>query len=88
VSAQLAKDPNLAPLVKRTPGMRVPGAFNGFELGLRAIIGQQVTVKAATTLACRFVEAFGAPIETPFPDLNRSSPTPERVARATVDDIA
>ncbi len=88
ISKQLRKDPRLAALVKRTPGMRVPGAFNGFELGLRAILGQQVTVKAATTLACRFAATFGEPIVTPLPELNRLTPTAERVAGASVDDIA
>jgi AraC family transcriptional regulator of adaptative response / DNA-3-methyladenine glycosylase II len=68
--------------------MRVPGAFNGFELGLRAILGQQVTVKAATTIACRFAAAFGEPIVTPFAELNRITPAAERVARASIDDIA
>ena len=66
----------------------MPGAFNGFEMGLRAILGQQVTVKAATTIACRFVEAFGEPIVTPFAELNRLTPAPARVAAASVDDIA
>lgn len=84
----LSKDERLAPLVKRTAGLRVPGAFNGFELGLRAILGQQVTVKAATTLGCRFAEAFGEPIVTPYPELSRLTPSPARVAVATVDDIA
>jgi AraC family transcriptional regulator of adaptative response / DNA-3-methyladenine glycosylase II len=68
--------------------LRVPGAFNGFELGLRAILGQQVTVKSATTIACRFAEAFGEPIATPFPELDRLTPNPARIARASVDDIA
>jgi AraC family transcriptional regulator of adaptative response / DNA-3-methyladenine glycosylase II len=68
--------------------MRVPGAFNGFEMGMRAILGQQVTVRAATTVAGRFVEAFGEPIATPFPELNRITPSPARVAAASVDDIA
>jgi AraC family transcriptional regulator of adaptative response / DNA-3-methyladenine glycosylase II len=88
ISKQLRQDARLAPLVKRTPGMRVPGAFNGFELALRAVLGQQVTVKAATTIACRFAAAFGDTIATPFPELNRLTPAPERVARASVDDIA
>jgi AraC family transcriptional regulator of adaptative response / DNA-3-methyladenine glycosylase II len=88
ISEHLRKDRKLAPIVKRFPGIRVPGAFNGFELGLRAILGQQVTVKAATTLGCRFVEAFGEPIETPFPELDRLTPSPARVANATIDDIA
>ena len=57
-------------------------------MGLRAILGQQVTVKAATTIACRFVEAFGEPIVTPFAELNRLTPLPARIAAASVDDIA
>jgi AraC family transcriptional regulator of adaptative response / DNA-3-methyladenine glycosylase II len=57
-------------------------------MGLRAILGQQVTVKAATTIACRFVEAFGDPIATPFPELHRLTPAPARIARASVDEIA
>jgi AraC family transcriptional regulator, regulatory protein of adaptative response / DNA-3-methyladenine glycosylase II len=88
ITKQLRKDARLAPLVKRTPGMRVPGAFNGFELGVRAILGQQVTVKAATTIACRFAAAFGEPLVTPFPELNRLTPKAEVIARASVDDIA
>jgi AraC family transcriptional regulator of adaptative response / DNA-3-methyladenine glycosylase II len=88
ISRQLGRDQRLAPLVKANPGMRVPGAFNGFEMGLRAIIGQQVTVKAATTIACRIAMAFGERIATPFPELNRLTPTAARIAKASVDDIA
>jgi AraC family transcriptional regulator of adaptative response / DNA-3-methyladenine glycosylase II len=88
ISGQLRKDKFLAPSVKACPGLRVAGAFNGFELGLRAILGQQVTVKSATTIACRFAEAFGEPIATPSRDLDRLTPDPARIARATVDDIA
>ena len=62
IAKHLARDARLARAVKGNPGLRVPGAFSGFEMGLRAILGQQVTVKAATTIACRFVEAFGDPI--------------------------
>jgi AraC family transcriptional regulator of adaptative response / DNA-3-methyladenine glycosylase II len=88
ISKHLARDARLAAAVKSNPGLRVPGAFNGFEMGLRAILGQQVTVKAATTIACRFVQAFGDPIVTPFPELNRLGPSAGRVARASEDDIA
>ena len=88
IAKRLRKDPRLAAAVKANPGLRVPGAFNGFEMGLRAILGQQVTVKAATTIARRFVAAFGEPIATPVPELNRLTPLPERIARARVDDIA
>ena len=58
IAKRLRRDPRLAPAVKANPGMRVPGAFNGFEIGLRAILGQQITVKAATTIAGRFVQAL------------------------------
>ena len=88
IAKRLARDHRLAMTVKANPGRRVPGAFNGFELGLRAILGQQVTVRAATTIASRFVEAFGDPIVTPLPGLHRLTPTSARIARASVDDIA
>ena len=88
IAKHLARDARLARAVKGNPGLRVPGAFNGFELGLRAILGQQVTVKAATTIACRFVDAFGDAIVTPFPELHRLTPSAARVALAAIDDIA
>ena len=88
IAKGLRRDPRLAPAVKANPGLRVPGAFNGFEMGLRAILGQQVTVRAATTIAGRFVAAFGEPIATPMPELNRLTPLPARIARTTVNDIA
>jgi AraC family transcriptional regulator of adaptative response / DNA-3-methyladenine glycosylase II len=84
----LRRDVRLAPAVKANPGLRVPGAFNGFEMGLRAILGQQVTVKAATTMAGRFVDAFGESIMTPLPELNRLTPAASRIARMRPDDIA
>jgi AraC family transcriptional regulator of adaptative response / DNA-3-methyladenine glycosylase II len=88
ISRQLRKDKHLGALVKANPGMRVPGAFNGFETGLRAILGQQVMVKAATTVAGRLATAFGDLLATPFPELSRLTPAPARIARATVGDIA
>jgi AraC family transcriptional regulator, regulatory protein of adaptative response / DNA-3-methyladenine glycosylase II len=88
IAKRLGRDAHLAHAVKANPGLRVPGAFNGFEMGLRAILGQQVTVKAATTIAGRFVEAFGEPIATPLSELNRLTPEPARIASASVDDIA
>jgi AraC family transcriptional regulator of adaptative response / DNA-3-methyladenine glycosylase II len=88
IAAHLAKDPRLVRAVRVNPGLRVPGAFNGFEMGLRAILGQQVTVKAATTIACRFAEALGEPIATPYASLDRLTPVAARVATASVDDIA
>jgi AraC family transcriptional regulator, regulatory protein of adaptative response / DNA-3-methyladenine glycosylase II len=88
INRHLRRDSLLGPLIKANPGLRVPGAFNGFEMGLRAILGQQVTVKAATTVAGRLVAALGEPIATPFPELNRLTLAPARIAKATVDDLA
>lgn len=88
ISAHLMKDARLEKAVMENPGLRVPGAFDGFEMVVRAILGQQITVKAATTLSCRFAEAFGGEIKTPVPELTRLSPLPEVVAGATVDDVA
>ena len=87
IAAQLERDQRLAALVTRNPGLRVPGAFDGFELAVRAILGQQVTVKGATTLAGRFAAAFGEPIETPHPELTRLSPPAHRVAALEVEDL-
>ena len=88
IAAHLARDPVLAGSIARRPGLRVPGAFDGFELAVRAILGQQITVKAATTIAGRYVAALGKPIETPHAGLDRLVPTPDRVARARVNDLA
>jgi AraC family transcriptional regulator of adaptative response / DNA-3-methyladenine glycosylase II len=88
ISKHLRRDKRLAGLVKANPGLRVPGAFNGFEIGLRAILGQQVTVKAATTISGRVATAFGERVVTPYAELNRLTPAAPRVARASVDDIA
>jgi AraC family transcriptional regulator of adaptative response / DNA-3-methyladenine glycosylase II len=86
INSVLEKDPVLQ--TQRVPGLRVPGAFDGFELAVRAILGQQITVKAATTLGGRFVEAFGEPIAAPIPELERLAPSPEKVATLTISDIA
>lgn len=78
----------LGPLAEARPGLRVPGAFDGFEMALRAILGQQVSGKAATTLAGRLAAAFGEPIETPFPALAVLPLEPARLTAAGVEGIA
>lgn len=88
VSAQLSLDSDLADIVRRLPGLRVPGAFDAFEIAVRAILGQQVSVKAASTLAGRWARAFGAAIETPYPELNRLTPTIKSMAKALPSQIA
>ena len=64
-------------------GIRVPGCLNGFELAVRAILGQQVTVAAGRTFTQRVVNAFGSTVETPFPELTRLFPAPEALAAAS-----
>ena len=87
IAAHLHDDPRLADVAARFPGLRLPGAFDGFELAVRAILGQRISVRAATTLAGRLAARFGEPIETPFADLGRVSPKPEKLAAALVSDL-
>jgi AraC family transcriptional regulator of adaptative response / DNA-3-methyladenine glycosylase II len=68
-------------------GLRVPGTLDGFELAVRAVLGQQITVAAARTLADRLVARFGAPIDTPVTGLNRLFPTAEVLAAASGDEL-
>jgi AraC family transcriptional regulator, regulatory protein of adaptative response / DNA-3-methyladenine glycosylase II len=84
----LRDDDILAATVRRLPGLRVAGAFDGFELAVRTVLGQQVSIKGASTIAGRWAAAFGDPIATPFPELNRLSPSAERMTAVAVDKIA
>jgi AraC family transcriptional regulator of adaptative response / DNA-3-methyladenine glycosylase II len=88
IAEHLALDPMLAPWVKRRPGLRVPGAFDSFELGMRAVLGQQVSVRGASTLAGRFTQRFGDAIETPLACLNRIPPTAESLSAARSSSLA
>ena len=78
----------LGPVAASHPGLRLPGAMDGFEIAVRAILGQQVTVRAGSTLAARFATAFGAPIETPHAALTRLFPEPATIAALDAGDIA
>lgn len=83
IAQDLRRDALLAPLVKRHPGLRVPGAWNRFELAVRAVLGQQVTVRGATTLTGRLAQAYGEPLQ--FADsggLTHVFPTPQALATA------
>ncbi len=68
-------------------GLRVPGALDGYELAVRAVLGQQITVAAARTLAQRMLDRFGEPIETPWPELKRLFPAPAVLAQASGDAL-
>ncbi|MCA9777012.1 MAG: DNA-3-methyladenine glycosylase 2 family protein [Candidatus Eremiobacteraeota bacterium] len=87
IDSQLLKDPRLEHSIAQAPGVRVPGCVDGFELAWRTVLGQQVSVAAATRIAGRTVEALGEPIETPLPDLNRLSPTPEQLRNQDSDTL-
>jgi AraC family transcriptional regulator of adaptative response / DNA-3-methyladenine glycosylase II len=78
----------LRPLVRRRPGIRVPGAWDPFELAVRAVLGQQISVRAATTLAGRLVRSFGSPAAgIDLPGLTHLFPRPEALAEADLTAI-
>jgi AraC family transcriptional regulator of adaptative response / DNA-3-methyladenine glycosylase II len=84
----LADDPKLAPLLEARPGLRVPGSWDGFEVGVRAILGQQVTVAGARTMAGRLVQRLGAPVPglTEL-GLTHTFPPPEVLADGDLDGV-
>ena len=82
----LRPDPVFAPLLQASPGLRVPGAWSGFELAVRAILGQQVTVKGATLLAGRLAAEFGKKFSGPK-GLTHLFPTPESLMTAKLATI-
>ena len=88
INAQLEKDSILGQSVSANPGLRSPGSFDPFEMLVRVVLGQRISVKAATTLMNRYVSTFGEPFETPIPGLERISPLPTVVAQADPGQIA
>ena len=84
IDAALSSDPALRPLVRATPGIRVPGAADGFELAVRAILGQQVSVRAARTFAGRIAAASGTRIERPLHGITHLFPTAEQLAASSL----
>ncbi len=85
IAAHLRHDPRLARRLRAASGVRVPGSWDPFELAVRAVLGQQVSVAAATRLARRLVEAYGEPLRLPGgadPELHFVFPTPEALAEA------
>lgn len=80
VDERLGADALLAASVAAVPGLRVPGHVDGHEVAVRAVLGQQVTVAAARTLAGRLVEAYGRPAATQVPGLDRLFPSADAVA--------
>ncbi len=87
VAEVLGADPLLAPALAATPGIRLPGAANGFEAAVRTVLGQQVSVAGATTLAGRLVRAFGPPLAHPDGGLFARFPDPAALASADLTRI-
>lgn len=90
IGAHLSRDPTLAPLVAARPGLRVPGAWDGFELAVRAILGQQITVSAAARLAGKLVLSFGEKIVDPAAldhGLTHVFPTPQQLVGADLATV-
>lgn len=87
VSAQLEGDRVLGELVRRRPGLRVPGCADGFELAVRAVIGQQVSVTAARTVAGRLVARYGEPLDEPLGSVTHRFPSSAALAQADPGDL-
>ncbi len=96
IAQWLGQDKRLGVLVRRQPGIRVPGAWNGFELTVRAVLGQQISVKAATTIAGRLTERYGQPFDVQQivprssrgeSTLSRVFPTPARLVKARLTNL-
>ena len=84
IGQHLARDPALAALVAKRPGLRAPGAWDGFELAIRAILGQQITVVAARGLAAKLVAAHGEPLPEALASegVTHVFPTPQQLIGA------
>jgi AraC family transcriptional regulator of adaptative response / DNA-3-methyladenine glycosylase II len=91
IRTTLGKDRSLKPMLRKNAGVRVPGAWDGFEITIRAILGQQISVKAATTLAGRIAGKYGERLELPGTTiesgLTQLFPTAERLMRARLQNI-
>jgi AraC family transcriptional regulator, regulatory protein of adaptative response / DNA-3-methyladenine glycosylase II len=87
VGEQLRRDPLLRPLVSARPGLRVPGAFDPFEMAVRAVLGQQISVRAATTLSGRLAARFGLPAPSSQAGVTLVFPPAEVLADASVAEL-
>lgn len=87
IDATLSADGRLRPLVEQIPGLRVPGAIDAFEIGVRAILGQQISVAAARTISGRLALMLGEPLEVPSGGLCVAFPRPEAMAVGSLDGL-
>ncbi|MGO1540531.1 MAG: DNA-3-methyladenine glycosylase 2 family protein [Luteimonas sp.] len=89
IAATLRTDPRLGPLVRSRPGLRIPGGWDGFEIAVRAVVGQQVSVAAARTIAARLAQRHGAALPDAFAvhGFGHLFPTPEALAEGDLERI-
>jgi len=87
INTHLRVDTNLRHCVRRHPGQRLPGGWDGFEIAVRAVLGQQISVAAARTFALRLVEQFGAPVTLPSGETIRLFPPAATLADAELTRI-
>ena len=87
IAEVLGADPALREIVGEKPGLRVPGSVDGTEIAVRAILGQQVSVKGACTLAGRLVAAYGQPLRRPSGDITHVFPRAATLADASLEEI-
>lgn len=88
IETWLSRDPHLRTVIAQNPGIRVPVAWDGFEVAVRAIVGQQVSVKGATTLVARLAKACGDNYSAcGNPELNLVFPSPEAVAQSSLSGL-
>lgn len=88
IEQHLCSDALLEKQIKRTPGLRVPGTFSHVELAIRAVLGQQISVAGATTLAARLVQQFGTRTTTPYTGITHHFPDPAVLAQISVERMA
>ncbi|EXF47400.1 DNA-3-methyladenine glycosidase II [Pseudomonas sp. BAY1663] len=87
IAGHFAADPLLGPLAAARPGLRLPAAYDPFEQAVRAVVGQQVTVKAAVTITRRLLERLGEPLADAPPGLHLLFPTPQAIADDPLENI-
>ena len=87
IDETLSADPLLRPLVRKAPGLRLPGTVDGDELAIRSVLGQQISVRGARTLAGRLVAAYGKPLTAPDGNITHTFPDSETLAEADLTKI-
>jgi len=87
IASDLRRAKELRPVLRRWPGLRLVGGWDGFEVAVRAVVGQQVSLRGATTLLGRLVESCGDPLEPPGGELRRLFPTPEQLLEGDLSGV-